>query len=93
MNQTQFQAGYILDGVNDSLKRLDKSKEVKGLLKHLSCFDIETNCNISSNSADSFTSVIHNIIVRGIPTRPSIFIENRNAMLFSPYFTDHFAIF
>ncbi len=77
MNQTQFQAGYILDGINDSLKRLDKSKEVKGLLKHLSCFDLETNFNISSKSSDSFTSIIHNLIVRGIPTRPSVFIENK----------------
>lgn len=88
MNQTQFQAGYILDGINDSLKRLDKSKEVKGLLKHLSCFDIETNCNISSNSADSFASVIHNLIVRGIPTRPSIFIENRFLEVFQKFKKD-----
>lgn len=90
MNQTQFQAGYILDGINDSLKRLDKSKEVKGLLKHLSCFDIETNCNISSNSADSFTSVIHNLIVRGIPTRPSIFIENEFLEIFQKFKKDDF---
>lgn len=88
MNQTQFQAGYILDGINDSLKRLDKSKEVKGLLKHLSCFDIETNCNISSNSADSFASVIHNLIVRGIPTRPSIFIENEFLEIFQKFKKD-----
>lgn len=88
MNQTQFQAGYILDGVKDSLKRLDKSKEVKGLLKHLSCFDIDTNCNISSNSADSFTSVIHNLIVRGIPTRPSIFIENEFLEIFQKFKKD-----
>lgn len=88
MNQTQFQAGYILDGINDSLNRLDKSKEVKGLLKHLSCFDIETNCNISSNSADSFTSVIHNLIVRGIPTRPSIFIENEFLEIFQKFKKD-----
>lgn len=76
MNEFQFQAGYILDGINDSLKIHDKSMEVKGLLKHLSCFDIETNCNIYSNSSDNIVSVIHNLIVRGIPTRPSIFIED-----------------
>jgi superfamily II DNA helicase RecQ len=88
MNQTQFQAGYILDGINDSLKRLDKSKEVKGLLKHLSCFDIETNCNISSNSSEKFASVIHNLIVRGIPTRPSIFIENEFLEIFQKFKKD-----
>lgn len=89
MNQTQFQAGYILDGINDTLKILDKSKEVKGLLKHLSCFDVETSCNISSNSSDSFASVIHNLIVRGIPTRPSIFIENKFLEAFQKFKIDN----
>lgn len=88
MNQTQFQAGYILDGINDTLKILDKSKEVKGLLKHLSCFDVETNCDISSNSSDSFASVIHNLIVRGIPTRPSVFIENEFLKTFQKFKID-----
>lgn len=77
MNQIQFQAGYLLDSISESLKNFGKPKEFKGLLKHLSCFDLETNCNISSKSSDSFTSIIHNLIVRGIPTRPSIFIENK----------------
>ena len=77
MNQIQFQAGYILDGINEILKDIDKDKEVKGLLKFLSCFDLETDSNVSSNSSDSLTSIIHNLIVRGIPTRPSIFIENK----------------
>ena len=90
MNQTQFQAGYLLDGINETLKNLDnKSKEVKGLLKHLSCFNLETNCNISSNSSDSFASVIHNLIVRGIPTRPSIFIENKFLETFQKFQIDN----
>lgn len=90
MNQTQFQAGYLLDGINETLKNLDnKSKEVKGLLKHLSCFNLETNCNISSNSSDCFTSVIHNLIVRGIPTRPSIFIENKFLDAFQKFEIDN----
>lgn len=88
MNQTQFQAGYILDGIYDTLKTLDKEKEVKGLLKHLSCFDIETNCNISSNSSDSFVSIIHNLIVRGIPTRPSVFIETKFLEAFQKFKID-----
>ncbi|WP_194977017.1 DEAD/DEAH box helicase [Aquiflexum lacus] len=88
MNQIQFQAGYLLDGINETLKTLNKSKEIKGLLKHLSCFDLETDCNISSNSNESFASVIHNIIVRGIPTRPSIFIENKFLELFQKFQCD-----
>ena len=65
MNQTQYQAGYILDSINEMLKDYCKEKEVKGLLKHLSCFDIETDCNIFSNSGNPFVSVIHNLISRG----------------------------
>lgn len=90
MNQTQFQAGYILEGINETLKNLDnKSKEIKGLLKHLSCFNLETDCSISSNSSDSFASVIHNLIVRGIPTRPSIFIESKFLEAFQKFQIDN----
>lgn len=90
MNQTQFQAGYLLDGINETLESLNnKSKEIKGLLKHLSFFDLETDCDISSNSSDSFASVIHNLIVRGIPTRPSIFIENKFLETFQKFQIDN----
>ena len=89
MNQTQFQAGYLLDSINEMLKSFGKPKEVKGLLKHLSCFDLETDYNISSNSSDSFVSVIHNLIVRGIPTRPSIFIENKFLETFQKFQIDN----
>jgi superfamily II DNA helicase RecQ len=90
MNQTQFQAGYLLDGINETLESLNnKSKEIKGLLKHLSCFDLETDFDISSNSSDSFASVIHNLIVRGIPTRPSIFIENKFLETFQKFQIDN----
>lgn len=89
MNQIQFQAGYILDGINEILKDIDKDKEVKGLLKFLSCFDLETDSNVSSNSSDSLTSIIHNLIVRGIPTRPSIFIENKFLEAFRKFQLDN----
>lgn len=89
MNQTQFQAGYLLDGINETLESLNnKSKEIKGLLKHLSCFDLETDCDISSNSLDRFASVVHNIIVRGMPTRPSFFIEGKFLKAFQKFHID-----
>ncbi len=76
MNQTQFQAGYILDSINEILKqsKFDKGR-VSGLLKYISCFDLETTTSIDKKSDDPFVSVIHNLISKGIPTRPSIFIE------------------
>jgi superfamily II DNA helicase RecQ len=76
MNHTQFQAGYILESINEILKqnKFDKGR-VSGLLKYISCFDLETTSSIDKKSDDPFVSVIHNIISKGIPTRPSIFIE------------------
>lgn len=76
MNQTQFQAGYILDSINEILKQIKFDKgRVSGLLKYISCFDLETKTSIYKKSDDPFVSVIHNQISKGIPTRPSIFIE------------------
>lgn len=89
MNRIQLQAGYILDGINKALMSINKTTQVRGLLKHLSYFDVETGCNISSKSHDSLASVIHNIIVRGLPTRPSVFIEDKFAKAFKNYLLEN----
>ena len=83
MNRTQFQAGYILDSINEILKqdKFDKGR-VSGLLKYISCFDLETTTSIDKKSDDPFVSVIHNLISKGIPTRPSIFIEKEFSSAF-----------
>lgn len=88
MNKTQFQAGFVLDSINETLRSIGKLLEVKGLLKNLSCFDLETDCDLSSSSADSFVSIVHNLIVRGIPTRTSIFIENKFLHAFQKFEID-----
>ena len=79
----QYQAGYILDSINETLKQkeFDRGK-VTGLLKHLSCFDLDTTTNTDKKSDDPFVSVIHNLISKGIPTRPSIFIEKEFSTAF-----------
>lgn len=73
----QFQAGYILEGIKSDLTKFPKDK-VDGLLKSLSVFDIETN--LSFQHKDSilipYFSVLNNIFTRGIPTKPSTFIED-----------------
>jgi len=83
MNQTQFQAGYILDSINEILKqnKFDRGR-VSGLLKYICCFDLETITSIDKKSDDPFISVIHNLISKGIPTRPSIFIEKEFSTIF-----------
>lgn len=72
----QYQAGYILEGIQEQLKEFDTDK-VEGLLESLSCFDVQSNINKRTvdNKFTPYFRVIHNQIVRGIPTKPNLFIE------------------
>jgi superfamily II DNA helicase RecQ/very-short-patch-repair endonuclease len=77
---TQIQAGYILDCVKETLETKYTPKEVKGLLTQLSYFDIEVNSTVTPNNNSDFEqilSVANNIISRGLPTRPSLWLENK----------------
>ncbi|MCK4338923.1 MAG: RecQ family ATP-dependent DNA helicase [Candidatus Cloacimonetes bacterium] len=71
----QFHAGYILSSIKESLKNHDDSIDFDNLLKHLSTFDIEFDFD-EKNQINSIFSVLNNLISRGLPTFPSIFIEN-----------------
>lgn len=73
----QYQAGYMLEAIQEQLKELDSNK-VEGLLENLSCFAVNTNTNqrIVDNEYKPYFKVIHNQIVRGIPTKPNVFIED-----------------
>ncbi|MFA6796842.1 MAG: DEAD/DEAH box helicase [Bacilli bacterium] len=73
----QFQAGYILEGTKNDLTKFPKDK-VDGLLKSLSAFDIETNLSFQHKDSilNPYFSVLNNIFTRGIPTKPSTFIED-----------------
>ncbi|HML66615.1 MAG TPA: DEAD/DEAH box helicase [Dysgonomonas sp.] len=76
----QLQAGYILDCVKDKLKSDYKSSEVEGLLRQLSYFDIEVSSTSdykNNSNLEQILSVAHNIISRGLPTRPSLYLENK----------------
>ncbi|MEI8204215.1 MAG: RecQ family ATP-dependent DNA helicase [Bacteroidota bacterium] len=76
----QLQAGYFLDCVREVLETKYTPTEVKGLLTQLSYFDIEINTTVNSNNNSAFEqtlSVAHNIISRGLPTRPSLWLENK----------------
>lgn len=76
---TQLQAGYILDCVKDILETKYTATEVNGLLTQLSYFDIEVDSTVSQNDNSEFEqtlSVAHNIISRGLPTKPTLWLEN-----------------
>lgn len=76
----QLQAGYILDCVKETLETKYKPTEVQGLLTQLSYFDIDVNSTAELKDNSNFEqilSVAHNIISRGLPTRPTLWLENK----------------
>lgn len=77
---TQLQAGYILDCVKETLETEYEPTEVQGLLRQLSYFDIEINSTVEFKDNSNFEqilSVAHNIISRGLPTKPTLWLENK----------------
>ena len=86
----QQKAGYILEGIQKQLQEFDVNK-TKGLLEQLSCFDLETNISESINECkyQRYFKVIHNQIVRGLPTKPSVFIEETFTELYGQQIKDN----
>ena len=80
----QLQAGYILQGIRSSLFAHAKDEKIEhhlsGILKYLSTFDFETKLNLEhSKKPESIFAVAHNLISRGLPTIPSVYIEKKFA--------------
>ena len=76
----QLQAGYILDCVKETLETKYTPTEVQELLTQLSYFDIDINSTANNSDNSNFEqilSVAHNIISRGLPTRPTLWLENK----------------
>jgi len=87
----QLQAGYILEGVKDTLKfHIQKDKEnnkpnqntlenkIEGLHNYLMTFDCFSNIDLTfeNGNVNSLLAVAHNIITRGKPTTASPLVEN-----------------
>lgn len=71
----QQQAGYILDSISDFLKDSENKIHFAALTQYLSYFDIKTNLDQEQENVDPIIAVANNIISRGLPTKPSTFIE------------------
>lgn len=76
----QYQAGYLLDCIrlvvneNERFKKQDYT--FNSLLKWLCTFEIETTLNLERHDkTPGILAVANNIITRGLPTLPDIFIE------------------
>ncbi|WP_457558305.1 DEAD/DEAH box helicase [Candidatus Harpocratesius sp.] len=71
----QLHSGYILSSVKKATAKFDKTIDFSSLLEQLSCFEIEHDFNIHPIE-DSIVMVLNNFLSRGLPTLPSIFIED-----------------
>jgi len=80
----QYQAGFILEAVKDQLLTFAKAQNqeiaLNGLLKSISTFNVATSLNFDlPASVPSILAVASNILTRGLPTLPSILIEEQFA--------------
>jgi ATP-dependent DNA helicase RecQ len=71
----QLQAGYICDFVKNILLSENKSSEVLSLLDYLSYFEFDSNLVEENENGKPELAVINNLLSRGLPTRPSLFME------------------
>ena len=72
----QLQAGYIFDFVKNKLLSENKSSEILSLLESLSYFEVDSKLTETNPNDKPELAVLNNLLSRGLPTRPSLFIEN-----------------
>jgi ATP-dependent DNA helicase RecQ len=85
----QQQAGYIFDFIKKKLLESHDNSEVTALLKSLSHFEIDSDTTTIDNSKPEL-AVLNNLLSKGLPTRPSLFLEQffLNAFKFGETKTD-----
>lgn len=98
----QYRAGYILESIQKWLKvanEEDKEKQemYNGLFNHLSAFEVTTDLDLNNKQCEdnSLFYVLHNIIIRGMPTWASWELEKEIASkyrLIEPYETSTGAV-
>jgi ATP-dependent DNA helicase RecQ len=78
---SQFHAGYIVESIRKELleREIVSSEKLKGLLKSLCCFSIESENELGEIPANPspLLAVASNIISRGLPTRLPLAIETK----------------
>ena len=78
----QLQAGYILDSVYESLLKSHSREKVEGLLGHLCYFDLSCTTELVPTIDDPIVAVVYNLVIRGLPTRASLHLEESFAAAF-----------
>lgn len=81
----QLQAGYILPAVHHHLKQwagedIERNDTLNGLLEWITTFDVVTTLSLQpAEEVDSLLAVATNLLTRGLPTIPSVWLEERLA--------------
>ncbi len=87
----QEYGGFFLESIQNHFSP-ETSLELKSLLVELSCFDIKSTKRLEPEPLSPDLSppfdVLYNIIQRGLPTRPSLQIENKFQEAFDLFLTE-----
>ena len=72
----QLQAGYISQAILNEFIQSKKVREYKNLFRYLSHFELITESELDISNVDPIVAVADKLISRGLPTFPSVFIED-----------------
>ncbi len=79
MEATPHHALYLLEALRKPLFHNGlQDDQLYGLLQTLGCFDLQANIPVGSQANEEIQplpAVLHNLISRGLPTIPSVFVE------------------
>jgi ATP-dependent DNA helicase RecQ len=81
----QFQVGYFIEAIKESLSKAGHDPDkIERLLNYLCHFELETEIDllVSRNLTTSIIAVANNLLTRGLPTRPSVYLEDVLAKTF-----------
>ena len=79
MDWTTYQAGYISEGLRNRIPKSSDYHTINHLITHLSYFGVGNAMltNIPNfENIDPVLATLHNQLIRGKPTIPSVYIEN-----------------
>ncbi len=80
----QYKAGYFLNSIFDLFLNQSVKEKVEKIVLQLCHFDLDTKDDINHLQVDYISEIklVNNLLSRGIPTRPSTFIEDLLATTF-----------
>ncbi|MCE7924253.1 MAG: ATP-dependent DNA helicase RecQ [Haliscomenobacteraceae bacterium CHB4] len=71
-------AGYFNTSLRRNLEKYFGKEKTESLLRSLALFQVETNLSQKRTSSPlSELAVLHNLLIRGLPTLPSLFLEEK----------------